>query len=119
MKPRILADESVDYRIVKKLRDEGFEVHSILESHPGLPDKDVLELSANQPALLLTEDRDFGEWVFAHKVKSVGVVYLRYRSDEVMSISRSLIDLLSKNGDVFYKKFVVIRVDKIRIRELP
>ena len=40
---KILADECVDFRIVKKLRAHGFDVISVLEAHPSIPDKDVLE----------------------------------------------------------------------------
>ena len=52
----------MDYRLVKKLRTEGF-----------IKDKEVLELAKKHNAVLLTEDSDFGEWVFSHKEKSVGV----------------------------------------------
>ena len=39
---QILADESVNYKIVKELRNNGFEVLSILEKHPSISDKAVL-----------------------------------------------------------------------------
>lgn len=119
MQPEILADENVDYRIVKNLRNEGFKVISILEDYRGLSDKKILELSRNQRALLLTEDKDFGEWIFAHKEQSIGVIFLRYKSDEVKEISKSLINILLKYTDSLYHKFAVVRVNKIRIREFP
>jgi hypothetical protein len=40
---RILADESVDYRIVKALRNKSFEVISVVEENPGIPDNDVID----------------------------------------------------------------------------
>ena len=119
MQPEILADENVDYRIVKNLRNEGFKVISILEDYRGLSDKKILELSRNQRALLLTEDKDFGEWIFAHKEQGIGVIFLRYKSDEVKEISKSLINVLLKYTDSLYRKFAVVRVNKIRIREFP
>jgi predicted nuclease of predicted toxin-antitoxin system len=116
---RILADESVDYRIVKNLRKSEYEVVSVLEKYQGFSDKDVLEVAKSKEALLLTEDKDFGEWIFAHKEKGVGVVLLRYKSNELKQITDSLINLLSKYSESLIQKFAVIKGSKIRIRELP
>lgn len=113
---RILADEGVDYRIIEKLREQGFVVISVLEKCPGISDKDVLELAQQEKALLLTEDNDFGELVFAHKEKNSGVIFLRYDRKEIQDISASLINVLSYK-DSLYEKFIVITVNKIRIRE--
>lgn len=64
---KILADESVDLRMVRDLISKGFEVISVLKDYQGIQDKEVLELAKRHDALLLTEDSDFGEWVFTHK----------------------------------------------------
>ncbi|MDR4509844.1 MAG: DUF5615 family PIN-like protein [Candidatus Brocadiaceae bacterium] len=114
----ILADENVDYRIVKYLRDKNYTVISILEDFRGISDKEVIELAKNKKAIVLTEDKDFGKWVFAHKEKTKGVIYLRYESDKMKTICNSLVYLLSKYGDVLHKKFAVITSNKIRMRDL-
>lgn len=113
---KILADEDVDCRIIKKLRDRGFVVISVLEECPGISDEDVLELAWKEKALLLTEDNDFGELIFAHKEKNNGVIFLRYDCKEIQDVSASLINVLS-HKDSLYEKFIVITVNKIRIRE--
>lgn len=41
----ILADESVDFAIIKLLRDNGFSVLAIVEEHQGWSDSEVLELA--------------------------------------------------------------------------
>lgn len=117
MSLRILADESVDYRIVKALRNKGFEVVSIVEENPGIPDKDVIGHAKINNALLLTEDSDFGEWVFVHKARNISVIFLRYKAKEIESISDSLIKTLIDYGVSLSGKFVVITVNKIRVRE--
>lgn len=119
MQLRILTDENVDFGIVKDLRSKGFEVISILENYQGISDKEVLELAISKEALLLTEDKEFGEWIFAHKQKSIGIIYLRYTSEELKVISNSLLGLLLKYGDSLYGKFAVIKANKLRMRELP
>ena len=67
MHPKILADENVDYRIIKELRKKGFNVISVLDNYKGISDKEVLGQANKENSLLLTEDSDFGEWVFVHK----------------------------------------------------
>ena len=119
MQLKILADENVDYQIIKNLRKNGFNVISILENYRGTPDKEILNLAMSKEALLLTEDKDFGEWIFAHKEKTIGIIYLRYSSDKVKNISNSLVNLLGKYENSLFNKFTVITVNKVRIRELP
>jgi len=66
---------NVDFRIIKDLRDKGFNVISILDDYRSFSDKEVLQLAMDKKALILTEDKDFGEWVFAHKEKNLGVIF--------------------------------------------
>lgn len=119
MHRNIVADENVDFRIVTHLRNHGFHVISILEDFRGISAKEVLQIARERNALIVTEDKDFGEWVFAHKEKNTGIVFLRYKSHEMREISKSLLDLLLKHGEDLYKKFAAVRVNKIRIRDLP
>ena len=116
---KILADEDVDFRLIKNLRTKGFEVISVLKDYQGASDKEVLEIAKNREALLLTEDKDFGTWVFAHCEKCIGIIYLRYKAGEVETIFNSLHTTLVKYGNSLYNKFTVITPRKLRIRELP
>ncbi|MFQ5751894.1 MAG: DUF5615 family PIN-like protein [bacterium] len=118
MRYKIVADECVDFRIVTNLRTEGIEVISILEKYRSIPDKKVLELARLNKAILLTEDSDFGEWIFAHKEKGVGVIFLRYEPVDIDKILNSLISVLNKYKETLSNKFTVIRPQKIRIRDI-
>jgi predicted nuclease of predicted toxin-antitoxin system len=115
---KILADENINFRIIKELRNNSFDVISILESHRGVSDKEVLELARNYKALLLTEDRDFGILVFAFKEKNISVIFLRYYYTEVNYITSSLIKVLNKYNLELYGKFVTITPKKVKIIEL-
>lgn len=115
---RLLADESLDFRIVINLRKAGFETISVLKDYQGISDREVLNLARQLNAILITEDSDFGEWVFAHKEKAVGVIFLRYNSQEVQNITATLITVLNKYGQKLYNKFVVITTKKIRMRTI-
>jgi predicted nuclease of predicted toxin-antitoxin system len=86
----ILADENVPFEITKSLRGEGFEVTSIYETARGIGDEQVIELALKFDFILLTEGKDFGEWVFAHHAKGLSVLFLRYLSRNCR-ISRKLL----------------------------
>ena len=61
---RFLADENFPRPALDALRKAGWEVVSIAEECPGVPDEDVAALCAAQERILLTFDKDFGELVF-------------------------------------------------------
>lgn len=72
-----LADESVDWPIVERLRQEGYQVWYVAELGPGMTDEAVLKLANQETALLLTADKDFGEMVFRQRLHTHGVVLIR------------------------------------------
>jgi predicted nuclease of predicted toxin-antitoxin system len=72
-----LADESVDKQIVDRLRAAGHHIYSIAETTPGIADSQVLELSNEAAAVLLTADKDFGEMIFRQQLTHVGIVLIR------------------------------------------
>lgn len=47
----IVADESVDFRIIQHLRLNNFTVYSILETSPSISDAEVLATAVKQNAL--------------------------------------------------------------------
>jgi hypothetical protein len=58
----LLADENVDAPIVAALRAGGHHVDYVRDLDPGVDDYTVLALANADNALLLTSDKDFGEW---------------------------------------------------------
>ncbi|WP_375418599.1 DUF5615 family PIN-like protein [uncultured Hymenobacter sp.] len=90
----ILADENIDHGIIKAVRATGFAVESIYEAHRGLPDEAIIELSRNPPRFILTEDKDFGEWVFAHGIRDISVIFLRYNFKDTAALTETLLQLL-------------------------
>jgi predicted nuclease of predicted toxin-antitoxin system len=113
----ILADENIPFEITKSLRGEGFEVTSIYETARGISDEQVIEMALKYDFILLTEDKDFGEWVFAHHAKGLSVLFLRYSIEELQDITQALIYLL-KTQTLQRPFFATITARKIRIRQL-
>lgn len=114
----ILADENINPQIITTLRESGFDVLSVREKFPGIDDTSVIELSKVPPRIILTEDKDFGEWVFAHGERDISVIFLRYRHPDLQSIIDTLVRLLRTKGQQLFKTFTTITEQKIRIRDL-
>jgi hypothetical protein len=66
----------------------------------------------------LTEDKDFGEWVFAHNIKDISVILLRYHFQDTELIRDILVKILTESYDDLFGKFTTITTNKIRIRAL-
>ena len=115
---KILADENINSKIVQYLIDKNIIVLSISEKWSGISDKEVLEIAIKENAILLTEDSDFGEWIFAHKEKCSGVIYIRYKNNELPDIMSSINKILTEYKEKLYGKFIVITKNKIRIRDI-
>jgi predicted nuclease of predicted toxin-antitoxin system len=60
-----LADESCDFAVVRALRGEGHDVVAVAEVARGARDPEVVALARNGGRILLTEDKDFGWYVYA------------------------------------------------------
>jgi predicted nuclease of predicted toxin-antitoxin system len=60
---RFIADEGVDRSLVILLRQNDWDVFYVAESASSLEDEFVLELANSEKRILITRDKDFGEFV--------------------------------------------------------
>jgi predicted nuclease of predicted toxin-antitoxin system len=114
----ILADENIDHSLIEAIRSAGIDVISIYETNRGIRDEQVIDTSRNPPQIILTEDKDFGEWVFAHGIQDISVVLLRYSFQETATIKHILIDLFTRRHHELRGSFTTVTINKIRIRPL-
>ena len=115
MNYQIIADESVDFRIVTELRKIGLSVYSIAEELPSIKDKDVLSIAFEKKALLITEDKDFGELVFRLKLLHHGILLIRIEEKEYKIIT--IAATIKQHYNELLNKFSVINNNKLRIKE--
>lgn len=73
----IVADESVDFSLVNSLRLAGYDIAAIIETTPGMNDPQVLNFANENKALLITEDKDFGELTFRLRLNHCGILLIR------------------------------------------
>lgn len=118
---KLLADENLDGTVVALLRDAGHQVIAVAEMEPGISDDVVLQRANLEEAMLLTEDKDFGELAFRQFLIHHGVILIRLAGLPVATKAAMLIELLEAHGSELPHAFTVITpgMARIRKRELP
>ena len=113
----ILADENIHSFIIKTLRQAGFTIISVTELSKGIKDEQVIQWALEKNYTILTEDKDFGEWVFAHHIKNLSVLFLRYSFQDYEIIANALTRFL-QTEELAHPVFITMTTKKIRVRQL-
>jgi predicted nuclease of predicted toxin-antitoxin system len=113
---KFVADESVDYQIVSRLREGGHEVLYIAETQSGASDDSVLAQANLGKAVLLTSDKDFGDLVFRQHLISSGIVLLRIAGLSQERKAEIVVEAIRKHGPELPEGFTVLTPTTIRIR---
>lgn len=112
----LVADESIDFGIVQQLRTTGFTVYAIIEQSPSITDAEVLAIAFKQGALLLTEDKDFGELVFRLQKPHKGILLIRILQMKGKEKALFVANAIAANYEMIHHSFSVLDDLKLRIR---
>jgi predicted nuclease of predicted toxin-antitoxin system len=116
---RFLADESCDFAVVRALRAAGHDVVAIAEVTPRAEDDAVIDLAVREERLLLTEDKDFGQLVYARGRRPAGVLLLRFPTSAREALPKVVVNLVRRRGERLVGCFVVVQPGRIRIGRSP
>jgi len=116
---RFLADESCDFTFVHVLRAAGHDVMAVAETAPGTSDDKVIALARDKRRILITEDKDFGQLVFAAAASTCGVIYVRYPMRARSTLGVDLLRLVGERGETLTGAFAVVEPGRIRIGRTP
>jgi predicted nuclease of predicted toxin-antitoxin system len=116
---RFLADESCDFAVVRALRLAGHDVSAIAEAAPSSADDAVLALAVRQGRILLTEDKDFGQWVYANRRVTKGVILLRYPAAARRAMAPAVVGLVARCGERMVGAITVVQPGRVRIGRHP
>jgi len=114
-----VADESCARPVIQALREAGHDVIAIAEIAPGATGDQVLERALREKRVLITEDRDFGELVYACGRSSAGVILVRFPSQARRAKSATVIEAVSKLGSRLNDAFTVVEPGRLRISTRP
>ena len=116
---RFLADESCDFAVIWALRLTGFDVVAVSEAFPGAEDSQVSSVATSEERIVITEDKDFGQLVYAEGKGVVGVLLLRFPARARTAMAQSIVDLVKHHRDHLAGRFVVAQPGRVRISGLP
>lgn len=112
---RLLADESCDFAVVRALREAGFDVAAVGEASPGAEDNVVIDLAVREGRMLITEDKDFGQLMYAEGRAAGGVLLLRFPARARLVMAQSVVELMQQHGERLVGRFVVLQPGRVRI----
>lgn len=111
-----VADECVLGAIIDRLRADGHTVHAIRETSGGAADPDVLATALSLQAVLLTQDKDFGELVFRLQMDHGGIVLIRLNGMTFAERADLVANVITNHESELPKAFTVISPGGVRIR---
>ena len=114
-----VADESCARPVIQALRHAGHDVIAIAEVANGAPDEQVLELAVNQKRILITEDRDFGELVYARGRLSPGVILVRFPNRARKAKPATVVEAVASLGVRLRNAFAVVEPGRVRFGKRP
>ena len=113
----IVVDECVEYEIILQLRQNKVPVLSIMESYSGIKDVQVLSITVDNNAFLLTEDKDFGELVFRLQLPHKGILLVRFPNNYDPDLkAEKVVKTILQKFEEMDNRFSVLDENKIRIR---
>ena len=115
---QFLVDECVDAGLIARLRDSGHDVRSIAEEYRGDSDRAVLDLAVKEGRILLTEDKDFGEFAFRLPQRVHGIVLLRIRPVRRDLKWPRLHAAIERFGNDLAGRYTVVEENRFRFRPL-
>ena len=112
----LVADESVDTAIVDRLCHDGYETTYVAELTPSVSDEQVLYEANRRGAILLTEDRDFGELVYRLGRVHGGIMLIRLAGLTAASKAETVSKVLRLHAIELLGAFTVVSPGGVRIR---
>lgn len=116
---RFLADESCDFGVVRALRAAGHDVEAVADIAPRADDTAVIALALREERVLLSEDKDFGQLVYAEGRPSAGVVLIRFPARARQRLPEAIVELVRQQGERLAESFAVVSPRRSRIARPP
>ena len=115
----LLADESCAGSVIRALREAGHDLVAIAEVAKGASDESVMERAFAEGRILITEDRDFGELVYAAGRSTAGVVFVKFHSRARRAKPAAVREAVAKLGERLRGGFAVVEPERVRLAKRP
>lgn len=116
---KLLADENVPLPSIRMLREHGLDVLAVIEACPRASDTSILQFACDQGRWIATYDRDYGELVFKHGLRSPpAILFFRQEPFPATRAASLILNLLSREAELT-GHLVVVGERSLRLRKLP
>jgi len=112
---KFLADVNIEKPIIDHLLEIGYNILWVTDINCQMDDDDLLKLANKERRILITNDRDFGEFVFRQGRVSEGVILIRLKGHNVKEKIHLLKKLVLMHKSKLKGHFTVLTKKKIRI----
>ncbi|GAB6163746.1 hypothetical protein JCM12298_29060 [Desulfothermus naphthae] len=113
-KLKFLADVNIEQNVIETIRQIGYEVKAVKDINLCMKDEEIFELAQKESFILVTNDKDFGEFVFRKKRLNEGIILFRCKGKNSEEKSKLIKKLLIGYRDKIEGHFVVITNKKFR-----
>lgn len=111
-----VVDECVDAAVVTSLRAVGHDVWYVADQAPSIADDAVLLETNARSAVLVTDDRDFGELVYRLRRLHGGVMPLRLQRLNGQTQAAVVVEVVDRFGMELANAFVLVEPTSVRLR---
>jgi len=118
---KLLTDETVARSTISLLRDQGHDVLDVREAGlAGAEDEAVSALARSKGRIIITHDKDFGDFLRLQSASHRGAVVLRLKDPSPSSTNKALLGMLSAvTEDYLTDKIVILTERGFRARKIP
>ena len=116
---KFLADESCAGPVTQALREAGHDVVAIAEVARGAADGAVMARALAERRILITEDSDFGELLYARGHSSAGVILVRFPNRVRLAKPTSVLEAVDRLGPRLSDCFTVVEPGRARVASRP
>lgn len=114
---KFFIDRCAGRRLAEWLRNQGHDVVESRERGPDPGDRTLLEWAVSESRILVTMDKDFGEFLFVEKLAHCGLVRLPdVPTDMRIALMEKL--LATHSDDMTERAIITIRGGRIRISQI-
>jgi len=101
------------------LRPADHDVVAIAEISPREEDPSVMERAVGESRILITEDKDFGQLVYASLQRTGGVIFIRFPARARRSLAATVVELVRRRGESLIGNFTVVQPGRVRTGRKP
>jgi predicted nuclease of predicted toxin-antitoxin system len=118
MTVRLFADECVAGSVIKRLREDGFDIVRAADVGPAEDDDQILARAYQDGRVLITADKDFGQLAVRFSRPTHGIVNLALGELSAARRAEIAAARLRELGDRVVGNFVTIELGRVRVRPL-